>query len=48
MRSSWLYLAIRSEREAEPVLIWPVFRATAKSAIVLSYVSPERWLMMLL
>ena len=24
MRSSWLYLATRSVREAEPVLIWPV------------------------
>ena len=23
MRSSWLYLAMRSERDSEPVLIWP-------------------------
>ena len=43
MRRSWLYLAIRSLREAEPVLICPVFRATARSAIVLSSVSPLRW-----
>src|SRR5262249_54246764 len=42
MRSSWLYLAIRSLREAEPVLIWPQFVATARSAIVVSSVSPER------
>ena len=40
IRRSWLYLAIRSEREADPVLICPVFKATAKSAIVLSSVSP--------
>jgi len=40
--------AILSEREAEPVLIWPVLSATAKSAIVLSSVSPERCDMMLL
>ena len=36
--------AIRSDRDAEPVLIWPVPRATAKSAIVESSVSPLRWL----
>jgi hypothetical protein len=34
MRSSWLYFAIRSERQAEPVLISPVFNATARSAMV--------------
>ena len=43
MRSSWLYLAVRSERLAEPVLIWPAHVATARSAIVVSSVSPERW-----
>ena len=31
-------------RDKEPVLIWPVFSATARSAIVESSVSPERWL----
>ena len=44
MRSNWLYFAMRSERLAEPVLIWPVFKATAKSAMVVSSVSPLRWL----
>src|SRR5690606_27580938 len=43
IRNSWLYFAILSEREAEPVLIWPQFNATAKSAMVASSVSPERW-----
>src|SRR3954462_1795382 len=47
MRRSWLYLAMRSLREALPVLIWPVLRATARSAIVASSVSPLRWLMTL-
>ena len=42
MRSSWLYLATRSERLAEPVLIWPAPVATARSAMVVSSVSPER------
>jgi hypothetical protein len=42
MRSSWLHLASRSERDSEPVLIWPQLVATARSAIVLSSVSPER------
>src|SRR5918996_2181869 len=42
IRSSWLYLARRSERDIEPVLIWPQLVATARSAIVLSSVSPER------
>src|SRR5712671_3671353 len=42
MRSSWLYLAIRSVREAEPVLICPAAVATAKSAMNVSSVSPER------
>src|SRR5439155_10198781 len=47
IRKSWLYLAIRSVRDAEPVLICPVFIATARSAIVASSVSPLRWLEML-
>ena len=32
MRSSWLYLATRSERHGAPVLICPVHNATARSA----------------
>ena len=44
MRSSWLYLAMRSERDSEPVLIWPALVPTAMSAMVESSVSPERWL----
>src|SRR5206468_2330795 len=47
IRRSWLYLAIRSLRDALPVLIWPVLSATAKSAIVASSVSPLRWLITL-
>ena len=43
IRSSWLYFAVRSERAGAPVLIWPVPSATARSAIVASSVSPERW-----
>ena len=39
---SRLYLAIRSLRQAEPVLIWPPPIATAKSAMKASSVSPER------
>ncbi len=42
MRSNWLYLAIRSVRESEPVLICPAFVATAISAIVESSVSLPR------
>ena len=42
MRISSLYLAMRSERESEPVLIWPVPRPTARCAIEVSSVSPER------
>ena len=34
MRMSWLYFAVRSERESEPVLIWPQLVATARSAMV--------------
>src|ERR1700761_6710616 len=43
IRSNWLYLAMRSVREAEPVLIWPAPVATARSAMKLSSVSPLRW-----
>jgi hypothetical protein len=42
MRSNWLYLAMRSVRLAEPVLIWPAPVATARSAMKVSSVSPER------
>ena len=42
MRSSWLYLAMRSLRDAEPVLICPAAVPTARSAMVASSVSPER------
>ena len=37
-----VYLAMRSVRLIEPVLIWPEFVATAMSAMVVSSVSPER------
>ena len=43
IRSSRLYLATRSDRDGAPVLIWPVPIATTRSAIVVSSVSPERW-----
>src|SRR5579875_582402 len=42
IRRSWLYFAIRSVREAEPVLIWPAPVPTARSAMNVSSVSPER------
>ncbi|CPU65606.1 Uncharacterised protein [Mycobacteroides abscessus] len=42
MRRSWLYLLMRSPRAGAPVLIWPAFVATDRSAIVVSSVSPER------
>src|ERR1035437_5945583 len=42
MRSSWLYFATRSVRLALPVLIWPEFVATARSAMNVSSVSPLR------
>jgi hypothetical protein len=38
---TWLYLDRRSERQGAPVLIWPVDRPTAKSAMNESSVSPE-------
>ena len=37
-----LYFAILSVLDIEPVLICPVFKATARSAIVVSSDSPER------
>ena len=37
-------MAVRSERHGAPALIRPVFRPTARSAMVVSSVSPERWL----
>jgi len=42
MRSNWLYLQMRSVRLTEPVLIWPTPVATARSAMKVSSVSPER------
>ena len=42
IRNSRLYLASRSERATEPILIWPAAVATARSAIVVSSVSPDR------
>jgi len=33
MRMSWLYLQMRSVRDMEPVLIWPVSRPTTRSAM---------------
>ena len=43
MRRRRLYLATRSLRLGAPLLICPAFRATARSAMVVSSVSPERW-----
>ena len=37
IRSSWLYLAVRSPRHGAPVLICPVQSPTARSAMVVSY-----------
>ena len=42
IRINWLYFAMRSVRDIEPVFICPAFVATAKSAIVVSSVSPLR------
>ena len=38
---NWLYLQILSVLDIEPVLICPKFNPTAKSAIVVSSVSPD-------
>ena len=43
IRMRRLYFAIRSVREREPVLMNPALTATARSAMKVSYVSPERW-----
>src|SRR5690554_5793711 len=45
--SSRLYLAVRSDRLADPVLIWPALMPTARSVMNVSSVSPERWLITL-
>src|SRR5208283_2053096 len=42
IRSSRLYFAVRSDRLIDPVLICPAPVATARSAMVVSSVSPER------
>ena len=42
IRKSWLYFATRSDRAGAPALICPALTATARSAIVVSSVSPER------
>ena len=42
MRSSWLYLATRSDLAGAPAFSCPAFTATARSATVVSSVSPER------
>ena len=39
-----MYFAVRSARFGAPALIWPTPVATARSAIVASSDSPERWL----
>lgn len=39
---SRLYLHIRSDLQGAPVLISPVLKATAKSAMYLDSVSPDR------
>src|SRR5436190_7994586 len=42
IRSSWLYFATRSDLAGAPALICPQLSATARSAIVVSSVSPDR------
>ena len=41
MFNSLLYFATLSVLQGAPVFIWPAFTATAKSAIVVSSVSPD-------
>ena len=41
--NNWLYLAVLSVLETEPVLICPDDVATTKSDIVVSSVSPDLW-----
>ncbi len=43
LSSGAVYLEMRSVRLTEPVLIWPTPVATARSAMKVSSVSPERW-----
>ena len=43
MASRRLYFAVRSLRQGAPALICVQPSATARSAMVLSSVSPERW-----
>lgn len=43
MRSNWLYFATRSERHIDPVLMYPAPTPTARSAMNVSSVSPDRW-----
>lgn len=43
MRRRVLYFATRSLRAGAPVLIWPVPRATTRSAMKVFSVSPLRW-----
>ena len=43
MVSSLLYFSVRSARQGAPVLIKPAFSPTARSAMLVSPVSPERW-----
>jgi len=40
----WLYLASLSDLHGAPVLIWPAFSPTTRSAMKVSSVSPLRWL----
>jgi len=40
--NNWLYFAVLSDLDIEPVLICIAFFATAISAIIVSSVSPER------
>lgn len=46
IRSRRLYLATQSLRLGAPLLIWPALTASARSVMVESSVSPERWEMM--
>ena len=41
--NNWLYLAVLSVLDKEPVFICPAETSTDKSAIVVSSVSPDRW-----
>lgn len=39
-----MYLAVLSDLHGAPVLIYPVYKPTTKSAMKLSSVSPDLWL----